>query len=242
MQLRLHRVYPLLGLIEVGPRRAGIHRRPPCFALTLRTRWTPSPCARLSRPRTTTGPPSHPDGISRRRAFPPTGLDWPAGEGTAGMVPTFTLEPFDGLGAQLCPCSIATATPQAFTVASRPATSTGRGVPRAVWCGCALLPSPDLPGSSWGLVLRGVLSLVSHVHLPVLLAGPGPSGSAGSSRRCRGCFPPSPRVSRVRLPPASPARCDGPGRWRSMSACHISLGSSAWKRISEQRGAFGAAG
>jgi hypothetical protein len=28
----------------------------------------------------------------------------------------------DGIGAQLCPCSIATATPQTFTVASRPAT------------------------------------------------------------------------------------------------------------------------
>lgn len=47
------------------------------------------------------------------------------------MVPTFTLEPFDGVGAQLCPCSIATATPQAFTVASRSATSTGQGVPSA---------------------------------------------------------------------------------------------------------------
>jgi hypothetical protein len=38
--------------------------------------------------------------------------------------------------------------------------------------------------------LRGVLTLVSHVHLPVLLAGPGPSGSAGPSRRCRGCSRP----------------------------------------------------
>ena len=102
-------------------------------ALMLRTRWTPSPCDRLSRPRTTTGPPSHPDGISRRRAFPPT--SWLlAGEGTAGMVPTFTPEPFDGVGAQLCPCSLATATPQAFTVASRPATSTSPGVPSARTC------------------------------------------------------------------------------------------------------------
>ena len=35
------------------------------------------------------------------------------------MVPTFTSQPFDRVGAQLCPCNIATATPQAFTVASR---------------------------------------------------------------------------------------------------------------------------
>lgn len=32
------------------------------------------------------------------------------------MVPTFTFEPFDGVGAQLCPYNIATATPQAFTM------------------------------------------------------------------------------------------------------------------------------
>ena len=44
------------------------------------------------------------------------------------MVPTFTFQPFGRVGAQLCPCNIATATPQTFTVASRPATSTGRGV------------------------------------------------------------------------------------------------------------------
>src|SRR4051812_4467104 len=94
----------------------------------LRTHWTPSPCARLSRARTTTGPPSHPDGIDGRCVFPPTG--WPpAGSGTVGVVPTFTRKPFDGVGAQLCPCSLATVTPQAFTVASRPGTTTGRRVP-----------------------------------------------------------------------------------------------------------------
>ena len=50
-----------------------------------------------------------------------------ATEGASGMVPTFTPEPFVGLGAQLCPCSFATLTPQTFGVASRPATSTGLG-------------------------------------------------------------------------------------------------------------------
>jgi hypothetical protein len=146
MQLRLHPEYPLLGLIEVGPRCAGVHQRPPRSACSLRTRWTPSPCGRLSRPPTTAGPPPHPDGMGRRRAVPPVDRQ-PTGEGTFGMVPTFTLEPFDGRGAQLCPCSIATGTPQAFPVASRPATLTGRGVPRTPRAhGCALLPSPDPPG------------------------------------------------------------------------------------------------
>jgi hypothetical protein len=39
-------------------------------------------------------------------------------------------EPLVQGGAQLCPCRIATTTPQAFIVASRPATSTDPGVPR----------------------------------------------------------------------------------------------------------------
>src|SRR5665213_2436721 len=91
VQLRLHPLYPELGLIEVGPQIAGIHRRTPRSALMLRSCWAPSPCDRLSRTRTTTGPPSHPGGISRRRTFPPT--SWLlAGEGTAGVVPTFTAD------------------------------------------------------------------------------------------------------------------------------------------------------
>ena len=34
------------------------------------------------------------------------------------MVPAFTASPIDGVGVQLCPSGIATATPWAFTVAS----------------------------------------------------------------------------------------------------------------------------
>ena len=40
--------------------------------------------------------------------------------------------------------------------------------------------------------LRGVQTLVPRVHLLLSRAGPGPSGSSGPSRRCRGCLPPSP--------------------------------------------------
>lgn len=46
------------------------------------------------------------------------------------MVPTFTFEPFDGIRTQLCPSILATSTPQAFTMASRPATSPSPGVPQ----------------------------------------------------------------------------------------------------------------
>ena len=90
------------------------------------------------------------------------------------MVPTFTLGPFDGVGAQLCPCSIATATPQHFTVASRPARRTGqKSSPPATNAGrvrAATQPRSvrfELVG-----LLRSVQPLVPHVHLSVLLAGP----------------------------------------------------------------------
>jgi hypothetical protein len=42
--------------------------------------------------------------------------------------------------------------------------------------------------------LRGFRTLVSHVHRFVSLAGPGPSGSAGPSRRCQGCSHPPLRL------------------------------------------------
>ena len=41
--------------------------------------------------------------------------------------------------------------------------------------------------------MRSVQPLVPHVRLPILLAGPRPSGSAGLSRRCQGRFRPHPR-------------------------------------------------
>ena len=63
-------------------------------------------------------------------------------------------EPIVRLGAQLCPCRIATTTPQTFTVASRPATSTGPRVPRPQGIGCARPPSPYPPDWSWWLSLE----------------------------------------------------------------------------------------
>ncbi len=74
--------------------------------------------------------------------------------------------------------------------------------------GCARQPSPYPPGWSWWRHLRGFLSLISHVHLLVLLAGPEPSGSVGSSRRCRGCCPPSPASPGSGCPQLVPTCCD----------------------------------
>ena len=90
--------------------------------------------------------------VPSRRHQPATGL--PAGQlaagrrGAARMVPTFTFEPLDGVGAQLCPCSIAITTPQAFVMASRPTTLISQGVLDAIRR-CALQSSPYPSDWSW---------------------------------------------------------------------------------------------
>ncbi len=81
-------------------------------------------------------------------------------------------------------------------------------------CGCAVQPSPHPPGSSWWQSLEGRSAAGSlSLRLSVLLAGPRPSGSAGPSRRCQGCCPPSPPSQEIRLPSAStsPLRRTGGG-------------------------------
>ena len=64
-----------------------------------------------------------------------------------------------------------------------------------------------------GSGLAGVRPLVpALVHLPVSLAGPGPSGSAGPSRRCQGCSHPPLRLQgRAALSFSEPLRRSGGG-------------------------------
>jgi hypothetical protein len=65
-----------------------------------RTHWTPSPCGRLSRPRTTTGPPPRPGGNSGRCACPePKG---PAGTAGALVAVGTALGPFGTESMQAC--------------------------------------------------------------------------------------------------------------------------------------------
>ena len=119
---------------------------------------------------------------------------WPVRE-PAEWFPRSTFQPFDRVGAQLCPCNIATATPQAFTVASRVGDiNRPKSSPPSIarWVYVAARPR-SARFEPLGL-LRSFRSLVPRVRLSVLLAGPGPSGGASPSRRCQGCFPPSPPV------------------------------------------------
>ena len=74
------------------------------FHFVLLTRWVPSPCRRLSRPRTTTDPPPHPRAISRQRACPPP--HWLCdGEGDPEVVPTFTMYRSTGLASSSSPAA-----------------------------------------------------------------------------------------------------------------------------------------
>ena len=97
--------------------------------------------------------------------------------------------PVDGGGAQLCSCSLATGTPQAFPVASPPAFGTGFGVDHPRWSCTADRPTCTRLGPASRL--RSFTHWFKlRLHLPVSLAGPGPSGGADPSRRCRGCSHP----------------------------------------------------
>ena len=186
VQLRLDLQYPVLCLDEVEVRCVGVHRRPPALPVQLlQARWVPSPCSRLSRPRTTTDPPPRLLVISRRRALPAADLaDRQVGDEQA--VPTFTTDRSTGSVPSFSPAGMSTTTPQSFTVA--PGTNSTEALPP----GCKGVRRTAIPAihqvSSRSNALEGVPPLVpSFVRLSVLLAGPGLSGGAIPSRRCRGC-------------------------------------------------------
>lgn len=153
MQLRLDPQYPALRLDDGTLQLVGIHQRPPpgIPALRSQTCCPPSPCARLSRARTTTRTPPRPDPFSRRQTCsvstrPAAG--WTGRCRGASHVHHFSV---DERAAQLYPDSLATATPQTFTVASPPASKPGFGVAAAFTRARqrALHPSPYPPDWSW---------------------------------------------------------------------------------------------
>ena len=107
----------------------------------------------------------------------------------------------------------------------QPSASPGRGSDRrAINSGHLLHTGPYPPGLS-RLIAYGASSLVPRVCLLVLLAGPGPSGSTGPSRRCQGCFPPSPAVPGSGCPQLRPGCRD------SQAAESFHLRTVRWRLV-----------
>jgi hypothetical protein len=102
--------------------------------------------------------------------------------------------------------------------------------------------------------LEGVRPLIHVVlHLPALLAGPGPSGGAGPSRRCRGCSWPPLRLQGQAAPSFTgllrqagggllqPTRLHGASR-RTASSMQSAPASIEWTRVNSLRPGWAAPG
>ena len=140
-------------------------------------------------------------------------------------------QPIGEGGGQLCPGSIAMSTPQAFLMASWSADA-GRRRSRPPWWTCAA-NRPISTRLEPAERLRGFHTGSLSFHLLALLAGPGPSGSADPSRRCRGCSRLAPRLQGLAVPqlhrPAATDRRRSPfisarlygASWRTHPALHV---------------------
>ena len=190
-QLGLDLPYSLLRLNQRVRGCVDAHRRPPGIpASPLMTCWPPSPCARLSRTRTTTEPPPHPTATSRQRTCPPP--DWLPAEGRPRMVPTFTTESLDEGAPALTPTACRAYAPDlqhglltgpTNRLRSWP-TPHRRRRPRAAHRPISVRLEPALD-------LRGVKQRFLAYAFSSPLAGPEPSDRADSSRTLSGLLQPS---------------------------------------------------
>ncbi|SIO88447.1 hypothetical protein BQ8420_19080 [Nocardiopsis sp. JB363] len=254
MQPRLHCQYPRPCLGRLGPRSVGVHRR-----FSLRARAIADHA----------GPLRHVDG------FPALGLlrvlrpalarsadhvpsrgscRWSRHvPGETRTVPTFTAKPFDGIGTQLCPSTIATITPQSFTVASQPATSPSPGVARrrrrSSNAGAQCNPTHTRQARGRWIRLVG-LSATGSLRMPLRLASrtrpiwqcwdvpslsrtaPPPSSMPGSAAVLQ---LPQPAATGQERCPSITAGFSSASQ-RSMSATHNWLGASAVNARSTRSG------
>jgi len=117
--------------------------------------------------------------------------------------------PVDEVGTRLCPCGIVTATPQTFTVTSRPQPVTpGRKFPPPRTAAVRTAHQP----TSTGLELVRTQEALQRRFLTYAFSSrsPGPIHPAVLNRPdFVAAAPTLPADPRIRLPPASPDRCDG---------------------------------
>ena len=189
----LHLRYPPMRPDTAVPAGAGIHRR--IFRhyslLPSRNRCRPSPCARAF-PGSEYYGGSAPPRPDRSTVDPARPSCWPPAIGQDRDGSRVHCDSLDEGGAQLCPCGLATATPQHFTVASRADhPMTARKFPARSATGTGAHRSRPISARFEPVYLsRDLITPVPLVLLSITLAGPAPSGGAGTSRRCQGCSHP----------------------------------------------------
>jgi hypothetical protein len=174
-----------------------------------------------------------PQALSGRRAFPPAPPGRRRGPGASGWFPRSPQNRSTGEVPSSAPATSPRLRRRLSPWPPGRRRITGLGVPRPR-CGRVRAAIQPL-STGFELAdyrLRGVMPLVPRVHLPVLLAGPAPSGRPGASRRCRGCLPPSPASPGSGCPQLPHAAATTSGRrsltptrfrsasWRSASAAH----------------------
>ena len=193
----------------------------PSLSAVLRSCWAPSPSGRLSRPRSTTGPPPRPGPISRPCVHP---VRCAAGGGVGRESRN---------GSHVHPRTLRRDRHPAMPLHHRHDYAAGlhRGLPVRRHHPAGKFPAgpgrqvrgATRPMSArfrvGGFVLRSVQPLVPRVCLSVSLAEPAPSGSTGTTRRCRGLLhqPPPRRGSRPSSSFHTPAATGIP-RWPPTTA------------------------
>ena len=148
---------------------------------------------------------------------------WPCG--SLAVVPTFTAYRSTGEAPSYAPATSPRLRRRHSPWPPRPATLTNRGVPNTAVL-VRIADQPRSTGFELAGDLRSVKALVPLVRLPVLLAGPGPSGSPDPSRRCRGCLPPSPSSPGSGCPQLRHAAATA-RRWRSLTSTRYC--SASWR-------------
>src|SRR5215472_224643 len=146
-----------------------------------------------------------------------------AGPGTAASGSHVHCCPVSGPGTRLCPCGIATATPQPFTVASHPRPpKPGPEFPAPQWGGgCAPRTSPYPPDLSWRQFKRRNDTGSSRI----------PSRLAHRARPIRQCQ--ADTASSGLLPPSPPTRGSGCPQLHPAAATAGRRGSFTPIRVTE---------
>jgi hypothetical protein len=194
VQLGLDLQYPLPGLQQAEQWFTRIHQRSPGIpALRPLTCWLPSPCDRLSRPRTTTKPPPRPvPSADDAPALPPCWLQ--GSEGDTGRFPRSSQSRSTSEASSSTPAASPRLRRRSSPWPPGRLSHRGQKFPAtAQRSRVRTAASPYPPDLSWWAV-KGRQALISRVHLLVSLTGPASSGSADTSRRCQGCSHPHQRL------------------------------------------------